>query len=74
MDEIIKRVWTNLKNWSSWDFSDFRLTKEEGKAVQEVLRFYLTATVYETEILPDGRLLKKMAFIEEIPNGCEDKA
>lgn len=39
--EVIKRVWTNLKNWDCWDFSDFRLTKEEGETVEKVLKLFL---------------------------------
>lgn len=41
MDEIIKRVITNLKNWNCWDVYDFRLNEEEGKAVRKALSAYL---------------------------------
>ena len=55
--EVIKRVWTNLKNWNCWDFSDFRLTKTEGETVEKVLKLFL-------EALP---------FLEEDKDGCKDK-
>lgn len=41
--ETILRVWTNLKNWKSWDAYDFKLTEEEGKNVEIALKLYLDA-------------------------------
>jgi len=41
-EEIIRNVFVNLKNWSAWDFSDFRLNKQEGEAVKKVLELYLS--------------------------------
>ena len=55
--EVIKRIHTNLKNWNCWDFSDFRLTKEEGETVEKVLKLFL-------EALP---------FLEEDKDECKDK-
>ena len=54
--EVIKRVWTNLKNWNCWDFSDFRLTKEEGETVEKVLKLFLEALPFLEEDKDEGNI------------------
>ena len=54
--EVIKRVWTNLKNWNCWDFSDFRLTKEVGETVEKVLKLFLEALPFLEEDKDEGNI------------------